>query len=80
MIFAVIGVMSAIGSIVYLQIYGLLYELYPGAPWLAFGVIAAIDFVCLVFLLIMICLGEFGDPAPGTDDDQDEQIATPLNN
>ena len=72
MIFAVIGVMSAIGSIIYLQIYGVLYELYPGAPWLAFGVIAAIDFICLVFLVLMICLGKFGDPAPGTDDDLEE--------
>jgi len=71
MIFAVIGVMSAIGSIIYLQLYGVLYKAYPQAPWLAFGVIAMIDFVCLVFLLVCIFMGKFGDPAAGTVDDSE---------
>lgn len=72
MIFAVIGVMSAIGSIIYLQLYGVLYDLYPGAPWLSFGVIAVIDGVFLIFLILMIMLGKFGDAAAGTEDEGDE--------
>lgn len=66
MIFAVIGSMSAIGSIIYLQVYGLLYKKNPQSPWLSFAVIAIIDAIFLVFLLICIFIGKFGDPAAGT--------------
>ena len=60
MIFAVIGVMGALGCIVYLQLYGLALNLFPEASWMAFGVIAAIDFLTLMFLLICIGCGKFG--------------------
>lgn len=54
MIFAMIGVVSAIGSIVYLQVYGILYDTFPNAPWLSFACIALFDIVILAFLGIMI--------------------------
>jgi hypothetical protein len=60
MIFAVIGVMGAIGCIIYLQLYGLALNLWPEASWMAFGVIAAIDLLTLVFLLVSIGCGKFG--------------------
>jgi hypothetical protein len=57
MIFAVIGVMACFGTILYLQLYNAL--LFLGA-WMSFAGIALIDFVMLVFLLIMIFMGKFG--------------------
>jgi MFS family permease len=68
MIFAVIGSMSAIGSIFYLQIYNALIILF-GWPWLSFATMALLDFVVLIFLLIMISLGKFGMAAPDTMDE-----------
>jgi len=41
------------------------------AAWMAFGVIAGIDFIMLIFLLIMISLGKFGQAAAGTEDGED---------
>ena len=75
MIFAMIGVVCAIGSILYLQIYGILYETFPNQPWLSFGVISLFDCLVLVFLLIMIWMGKFGEAPPGTDDDIDDRGA-----
>lgn len=60
MIFAVIGVMGAIGCIIYLQLYGLALTLWPEAAWMSFAVIASIDCVTLVFLIICIGCGKFG--------------------
>jgi MFS family permease len=68
MIFAVIGVMAALGSIVYLQLYGLLIRLYYYPAW-AFATIGLIDIFMVLFLFLMIFLGKFGDPAVGTDED-----------
>lgn len=72
MIFAVIGCMCAIGSIVYLQVYGALMRAYYWPPW-AFATIALIDVVMLMFLFLMIMLGKFGNPPEGTDEDQLQQ-------
>lgn len=70
MIFAVIGVMGAIGSIVYLEVYNALYDY---GTWMAFGVIAMIDSVMLLFVLSMIAIGKFGQAAAGTEDGEDQE-------
>lgn len=71
MIFAVIGILAALGCTAYLQIYSVL--LHYGA-WMAFAIIAAFDIVWLIVLGIFILMGKYGDPAPGTmDDDADDE-------
>lgn len=77
MIFAVIGVMSAIGSIIYLQVYSLLLNKYPQASWMAFGVISLIDIITLVLLTMAICCGKFGDAAAGQDEAEVEELRGP---
>jgi len=69
MIFAVIGSMCAIGSIVYLQLaqIALSWE-----PYGVFAACAAIDFVMLLFLLVMIAVGKFGQSAYAMEDGSDE--------
>ena len=57
MIFAIIGVMGAIGSIVYLEIYNALFHY---GTWMAFGVIAMIDSVMLLFVFNKL-LATFGN-------------------
>lgn len=69
MIYAVIGSMAAIGSIIYLQIYSALTKVY-GWPWLSFATMAFLDVIILVFLLIMIGIGKFGMAAPDTMDEE----------
>lgn len=69
MIYAVIGSMSAIGSIMYLQIYNALIRVF-GWPWLSFATMALIDGIILIFLLIMIGIGKFGMAAPDTMDEE----------
>lgn len=68
MIFAVIGVMAALGSIVYLQLYALLIKFYYFPAW-AFATIGLIDTFMVLFLFLMIFLGKFGDPAAATDEE-----------
>lgn len=68
MIYAVIGSMSAIGSVIYLQIYNVLF-IASGWPWLSFAVMALIDICMLIFLLVMIIGGKFGSPVAGTMDE-----------
>ena len=60
MINAVIGCMGCIGSIIYLQIAGWALKWHV---FMIFGVIVIIDALMLVFLLIMIKIGKFGQPA-----------------
>lgn len=72
MIFAVIGAMGAVGSIIYLQVYNVLLKSYQNAAWLSFGVIVLIDGLMLIFLLIMISFGKFGHAAAGTEDEDAE--------
>lgn len=69
MIFAVIGSMSAIGSIFYLQIYNVLIRVF-GWPWLSFATMALLDSIVLIFLLIMIAIGKFGMAAPDTMEEE----------
>lgn len=59
MIFAVIGVLGAFGSIFYLVLQSFLIKL-TGFEGMVFGTIAIIDAVWLVFLVAMILIGKFG--------------------
>lgn len=70
MIFAVVGIVASLGSILYLQFYS--YMVQFGA-WMAFGCVAILDAGYLIFLLAMIAIGKFGMPAAGTDDDEDQE-------
>lgn len=79
MIFAVIGVMSALGSITYLQVYQVLYDEYPKSPWLCFACIALFDGLIFLFLIMMIACGKFGEPAPGTVEAEEEELRGPEN-
>jgi len=48
--------MSAIGSVIYLQVYNALF-IASGWPWLSFAVMVLIDICMLCFLLAMIIGG-----------------------
>ena len=74
MINAVIGCMGCIGSIIYLQIAGWALKWHV---FMIFGVIVIIDALMLVFLLIMIKIGKFGQPAydmGGGSDDEGKSV------
>ena len=49
---------SGIGAILYLQIQKVLFEMYPN---MVFRLIGIFDLIVLVFILICICLGKYGD-------------------
>ena len=68
MIFAVIGIFSALGCVCYLQLYNFLDQY---GSWMAFGTIVIFDVVWLIVLLFFIFIGKYGNPAPGTGDDED---------
>jgi|LauGreDrversion4_2_1035121.scaffolds.fasta_scaffold126648_2 hypothetical protein len=57
MVYAVIGILSSLGSILYLQTYNVLVQF---GQFMAFGTVAIIDLVWLIFLLVMIVLGKYG--------------------
>lgn len=57
MVYAVIGILSSLGSILYLQTYNVLVQF---GQFMAFGTVAIIDLVWLIFLLVMILLGKYG--------------------
>ncbi len=59
MIFAVIGVLTAFGSIFYLVLQSYLINI-TGFEGMVFGTIALIDVVWLIFLVAMILIGKFG--------------------
>jgi len=55
---------SGVGGIIYLQISKLFFS---SAPNMVFGVIGLFDIAVLIFILIMIALGKYGDAAPQED-------------
>ena len=55
---------SGVGGIVYLQISKLFFK---SAPNMVFGLIGLFDLAVLVFIVIMIALGKYGDIAPQED-------------
>lgn len=72
MIFAVIGICCALGTVGYLQIYGYLARMFNSQVW-AFATIAIIDAIWLVIIVFFILIGKYGAPAPGTDDQEDQE-------
>lgn len=68
MIFAVIGILGSLGSILYLQLYSVLVSY---GQFMAFGTVALIDSVWLIFLVSMIFIGKFGQAAAGVGDDDE---------
>ena len=60
-VMALIISFSGIGGILYLQISKLFFTT---APNMVFGVLAIFDALVLIFIVICIMLGLYGDPAP----------------
>ena len=71
MIFAVIGIFSALGCVSYLQIYNILSKKTKYGEKMAFGTIVIFDAVWLVVIVFFILIGKYGNPPAGTDDDED---------
>lgn len=70
MIYAVVGILAALGCTLYLQVYAILDHY---GSWMAFAVIVMFDVVWLIVLLFFIAIGKYGDAAPGTIDDDDAE-------
>lgn len=68
MTFAMIGILGSFGSILYLQLEKILVQY---GQFMAFGTVALIDFIWLIFLGSMILIGKFGQ-APAGVGDEDE--------
>lgn len=60
-VMALIISLSGMGGIIYLQLSKLFYE---SAPNMVFGLLGLFDAAVLIFILICIALGLYGDPAP----------------
>ena len=66
MIMGILGVFSSFGIIAYLMLVQYTIPDYVGYAWV-FGYVAIMDAVILIFLVILICLGKFGDSARHED-------------
>ena len=60
-VMALIIALSGIGGIIYLQLSKIFFTT---APNMVFGLIGLFDALVLVFIVIMIVLGKFGDGPP----------------
>lgn len=58
---ALIIALSGVGGIIYLQLSKIFLKT---APNMVFGLIGLFDAVILVFIVIMIAMGKYGDVAP----------------
>jgi len=74
MIMGVLGFMSSGGIIIYLQLVRWMIPTVVGYSWV-FGFVGALDFIMLVFCMIMIACGKFGETAPH----EDEAVEGPAN-
>mmetsp|Transcript_27664 Transcript_27664/g.34357 ORF Transcript_27664/g.34357 Transcript_27664/m.34357 type:complete len:164 (+) Transcript_27664:1331-1822(+) len=63
-VMALIVSLSSLGSILYLQVSK---QFYDSAPNMVFGILGLFDAVVLVFIVICIFMGKYGDPAPQED-------------
>jgi uncharacterized membrane protein len=63
-VMALIIALSGVGGILYLQISKLFFD---SGPNMVFGVIGIFDVIVLVFIVIMIAMGKYGEPAPQED-------------
>lgn len=61
---ALIISLSGLGGVIYLQISKIFFE---SAPNMVFGLIGIFDVIVLVFIVIMIAMGKYGDIAPQED-------------
>lgn len=60
-VMALIIALSGLGGIIYLQISKIFFQT---APNMVFGLIGIFDVIVLVFILVMIAMGKYGDAAP----------------
>lgn len=67
MIMGVLGFMSSGGIIIYLQLVRWMIPNVVGYAWV-FGFVGALDIIALVFCVIMILCGKFGETAPHEDE------------
>lgn len=58
---ALIIALSGVGGIIYLQLSKIFLTT---APNMVFGLIGLFDAVILVFIVVMIAMGKYGDAAP----------------
>ena len=63
-VMALIISLSGLGGVIYLQVSKPFFET---APNMVFGFIGIFDIIVLVFILIMIAMGKYGDIAPQED-------------
>lgn len=63
-VMALIIALSSVGGILYLQISKVFFV---KAPNMVFGLIGIFDVIVLVFILIMIAMGKYGDAPPQED-------------
>jgi len=75
MIFAVIGILSALGCVLYLQVYNMLDKY---GAWMAFAVIVGFDALWLIILLFFIAIGKYGNPAPGTEEHEEANFGAEI--
>lgn len=61
---ALIIALSGFGGIIYLQLSKLFFKINPN---MVFGLLGAFDALVLIFILIAIAFGKYGDPAPQED-------------
>jgi MFS family permease len=63
-VMALVISLSGLGGIIYLQLSKMFFKT---APNMVFGVLGLFDVVILVFILVAIAMGKYGDPAPQED-------------
>ena len=62
-VISIIISISGIGSVTYLQVQKIFFDEYPNS---VYAVIAAGDILNLIFILICICLGKYGNDKEAT--------------
>jgi hypothetical protein len=72
MIMGIVGVFTSFGAIIYLQLIHFTVPSKTFSYGWVFGWVAVLDVVALAFLLVMICLGKYGQSAAHEDNALDE--------
>lgn len=70
---ALVIALSAVGGIIYLQISKLFYQSNPG---MVFGLIAMFDAMVLIFILVSIFFGKYGDPPKNVEGEDNNSRQT----
>lgn len=63
---SLIGVVGAIGTILYLQIQKIFFKEHPN---MVFGTLAIFDIIVLIFLIVSIAFGWYGHPPPNSGEE-----------